>query len=83
MKIETGDKLIAINPKVLYGYYDSQYNGEILIVSSKKMPKVRNMTGGSNYFTILTTGKKTASGHECRFSVSLDCINKLNFKRQK
>lgn len=83
MTIKTGEQFTVINPNVLSGYYDSTFNGELLTVSSTKVPKVRNVTGGSCYFAIFETGLKTANGHSCRFSVSLDQINRQNFKRVK
>ncbi len=82
MKIQIGDQFTVLNPAVLNGYYDSTFNGEILTVTSSKVAKVRN-SGGSNYFAILTTGKYDTHNSEIRFSVSLDQINRENFKRVK
>jgi hypothetical protein len=82
MKILIGDKFKCINKEVLDSYYDSEYNGEVLTVTDTKIPKVRNITGGSSYFAIFTViDGITKIGHQQRFAISLDKITKENFIR--
>lgn len=73
-----GDRYECLNPSVLSPYYESKFNGEILIV---QRTDVAYVTGGKKDFIILTPGNEWYLNP--RFAVATSDLNSQNFKKIK